>query len=234
MRISTSVCVLASLLLAAPAMRATSISVNLGQSAQDYVMIGQGNNGANYGTYLNTQGSCVAGASSTTCSLTGSYTGSTAGYTGGTYDFVTTYLGTGASPLGAISEAPIGDANQDYFYFDNIPAGTTMYLQLDESGGPDYNIPIYAGGSFVGGFSVLYVPTPVCGGTSLGGDPCDQIYAGQFLGATYTGEVTGSATFDSSTVVTGNPVPEPEWLTLGGLPLLLAMMRRRLLAGGRA
>jgi hypothetical protein len=233
MRISTSVCVLASLLLAAPAMRATSISVNLGQSAQDYVMIGQGTDNP-YGTYLNTQGSCVAGVSSTTCSLTGAYTGSTAGYTSGTYDFVTTYLGTGPSPLGAISEDPIGGANQDYFYFNNIPTGTTMYLQLDESGGPDYNIPIYAGGSFVGGFSVLYVPTPVCGGTSLGGDPCDQIYAGQFLGATYTGEVTGSATFDSSTVVTGNPVPEPEWLTLGGLPLLLAMMRRRLLAGVRA
>jgi hypothetical protein len=233
MRISTSVCVLASLLLAAPAMRATSISVNLGQSAQDYVMIGQGNNGANYGTYLNTQGSCVAGASSTTCSLTGSYTGSTAGYTGGTYDFVTTYSGTGASPLGAISEDPIGGANQDYFYFNNIPTGTTMYLQLDESGGPNYDIPIYAGGSFVGGFDVLYV-SPVCGGTSLGGASCDQIDVGLVSGATYTGEVTGSATFDSSTVVTGNPVPEPEWLTLGGLPLLLAMMRRRLLAGVRA
>jgi hypothetical protein len=38
---------LAGLLLAAPAMRATSIGVNLGQSAQDYVLTGQGNNGAN-------------------------------------------------------------------------------------------------------------------------------------------------------------------------------------------
>ncbi|MGA2834265.1 MAG: hypothetical protein ABSE55_14440 [Terracidiphilus sp.] len=232
MRVSTSVCMLAGLLLAAPVMQASSISVNLGQSAQDYVLTGQGT--ANpYGTYLNTQGSCAAGASSTTCSLTGAFTGSTAGYTGGTYDFVTTYLGTGPSPLGSISENPIGGANEDYFYFNSIPAGTTMFLQLDESGGPDYNIPIFAGGSFIGGFSVYYV-SPVCGGTSLGSDPCDQIYVGQFLGATYSGEVTGSATFDSSTVVTGNPVPEPEWLTLGGLPLLLAMIRRRQLAGVRA
>jgi len=232
MRISTSVCVLASLLLAAPAMRATSISVNLGQSAQDYVLTGQGTDNP-YGTYLNTQGSCVAGVSSTTCSLTGSYTGSTAGFTGGTYDFVTTYLGTGPSPLGSISEDPIGGANENYFYFDNIPAGTTMYLELDESGGPDYDIPIYAGGTFVGGFDVAYV-SAVCGGTSLGSDPCEQIYVGQFLGATLSGEVTGGATFDSSTVVTSTPVPEPEWLTLGGLPLLLAMMRRGLLAGVRA
>lgn len=233
MRMSTSVCVLASLLLAVPSMQATSISVNLGQSAQDYVLTGQGTDNP-YGTYLNTQGSCVAGVSSTTCSLTGSYTGSTAGFTSGTYDFVTTYLGTGPSPLGSISADPIGGANQDYFYFNNIPAGTTMYLQLAESGGPNYNIPIFTGGSFVGGYNVLYVPSPVCGGTSLGSDPCDQIYVGQFLGATYTGEITGSATFDSSTVVTGTPIPEPEWLTLGGLPLLLAMMRRRLLAGVRA
>jgi hypothetical protein len=108
-----------------------------------------------------------------------------------------------------------------------------MYLQLDESGGPNYNIPIYAGGTFVGGFSVAYV-SEVCGGTSLGADPCEQIYVGLVSGATLSGEVPGSATFDSSTVVTGNPVPEPEWLTLGGLPLLLVMMRRRLLAGVRA
>jgi hypothetical protein len=224
--------VLAGVLLAAPIMQAASISVNLGQSAQNYVLTGQGTDNP-YGTYLNTQGTCVAGASSTTCSLTGSYTGSTAGFTGGTYDFVTTYLGTGPSPLGSISENPIGGTYQDDFYFDSIPAGTTMYLQLDESGGPDYDIPIYAGNTFVGGFDVLYV-SPVCGGTSLGSDPCDQIYVGQFLGATYSGQVTGSATFDSSTVVTANPIPEPEWLTLGGLPLLLAMMRRRLLAGARA
>jgi hypothetical protein len=222
--------VLASLLLAAPIMQATSISVNLGQSAQDYVLTGQGNNGSNYGTYLNTQGSCVSGVSSTSCSLTGTYTGSTPGYTGGTYDFVTTYLGTGPSPLGAISADPLGGPNQDYFYFDNIPTGTTMYLQLDESGGPDYNIPIYAGGTFVGGFYVSYV-SAVCGGTSLGPDPCEQIYVGLVPGATLSGEVTGGATFDSSTVVT---TPEPEWLTLGGLPLLLAMMRRRLLSGVRA
>jgi len=231
MRISTSVCVLAGLLFAAPAMQATSISVNLGQSAQDYVLTGRGTDNP-YGTYLNTQGSCVAGASSTACSLTGSYTGSTAGFTSGTYDFVTTYLGIGASPLESISEDPIGGANQDYFYFNSIPAGTTMYLQLDESGGPNYDIPIFAGGSFVGGFSVAFV-SAACGGTSLGGNPCEQIYVGLVPGATISGEVTGSATFDSSTVVTETPVPEPEWLTLGGLPLLLAMMRRRLPAGVR-
>jgi hypothetical protein len=194
MRMSTSVIVLAGLLFAAPAVQATSISVNLGQSAENYVLTGQGTDNP-YGTYLNTQGSCVAGVSSTTCSLTGSYTGSTAGFTSGTYDFVTTYLGTGASPLASISEDPIGGANQDYFYFNYIPAGTTMYLQLDESGGPNYDIPIYAGGSFVGGFNVAYV-SPVCGGTSLGGNPCEQIYVGQYMGATYTGVVTGSATFD--------------------------------------
>ncbi|MFY9854510.1 MAG: hypothetical protein WAK26_11610, partial [Terracidiphilus sp.] len=131
MRISTSVCVLAGLLLTASAVQATSISVSLGQSAQDYLLTGQGTDNP-YGTYLNTQGACVAGVSTTTCSMTGTYTGSTPGFTSGTYDFVTTYLGTGPSDLESISESPLGGANQDYFGIDSIPAGLTMYLDLDE------------------------------------------------------------------------------------------------------
>ncbi len=203
------------LLFAVPAVQATTITVNVGESAQDYVLTGTDTD-PNYGTYLNTQGACTAGASTTSCILSGTFTGTTPGYTGGTYEFITTYDGTGPSELASISENQLGGAYDDYFTFDSIPTGTTMYLDLFETGGPEYMIPIYADGSFVGGFSVAYV-NPVCGGTSLGANPCEQIYVGLVNGATYSGQVTGSADFDSSTVTA---TPEPASFGLLGLGLL--------------
>jgi MYXO-CTERM domain-containing protein len=226
MRVTIAAFAFVGLLLAAPAVQAESISVNLGQSAQDYLLTGQGTDNP-YGTYLNTQGACSAGSSTTSCILSGAFTGTTAGYTGGTYQFITTYPGTGPSELASISTDPVGGANQDYFYFDSIPTGTTMYLDLFETSGPEYIIPIYTAGAFDGGFSVAYV-NPVCGGTSLGGNPCEQIYVGLVNGATYSGEVTGSASFDSSTVTA---TPEPASFSLLGLGVLglgaLVARRRR-------
>jgi hypothetical protein len=221
MKARVSLLTFACLLLAVPAVQATSVTVNLGESAQNYTLIGQGAYAPylpfQYGTYLNTQGACTSGASSTSCTLSGTYTGTTAGYTGGTYDFVTTYAGTGPSELATISEDPLGFANEDYFVINSVPAGTTMYLDLDETGGPDYSIPIYVGGTFVGGYSVAFV-NGACGGTALpGGDPCEQIYVGLTPGATLSGQVTGESTFDTSTVTA---TPEPGTLGLLGSGML--------------
>lgn len=225
MRATIAALAFVGLLFAAPAVQASSISVNLGESAEDYLLTGQGADNP-YGTYLNTQGACTAGASTTTCVLSGAFTGATAGYTGGTYQFVTTYLGTGPSVLASISEDPLGGTYDDYFTFDSIPAGTTMYLDLFETDGLEYIIPIYTAGAFDASFSVAYV-NPVCGGTSLGGNPCDQIDVGLVDGATYSGQVTGGATFDSS-IVTATPEPASfSLLGLGILGLAALVARRR-------
>jgi len=201
-------------IIAVPTANATSITVNLGQSAQNYTLTGQGIDNP-YGTYFNTQGTCTPGASTTSCVFSGSYTGSTPGFTAGTYQFLTTYA-NGALPA-SVSEDPLGGANQDYFEFYSIDPSTSMYLDLAESGGPNYNIPIFTDGVFDGGFSVAYV-NPTCSGTSLGEAPCTQIDVGQVAGAIYSGQVTGSATFDSSIVTT--PTPEPSSLVLLGTAFL--------------
>src|ERR1700677_1689067 len=90
MRTRISLTVLAGLLLTAPAMRAESVTVNLGQSAQDYVLTGIGAIDPT-GSYFNQQGDCVGTGATTTCTLSGTYTGSTPGYTGGTYSFLTIF-----------------------------------------------------------------------------------------------------------------------------------------------
>jgi uncharacterized membrane protein len=210
-----SVLAIASLAAAVPAAHAVSITVNLGQSAQNYTLTGQGIDNP-YGTYFNTQGSCTAGASTTSCIFSGAYTGSTPGFTDGTYQFLTTYA-NGALPA-SISEDPLGGANQDYFEFNSIDPSTSMYLDLAETGGPNYDIPIFTSDVFDAGFSVAYV-NPTCSGTSLGSAPCNQIDVGQVAGAIYSGQVTGSATFDSSVAVP-TTTPEPSSLVLLGTAFL--------------
>ncbi len=228
MKARISLLAFACLLLAVPAAQASSVTVNLGQSAQNYTLTGQGplvSGGNTYGTYLNTQGSCSASGASTSCVLSGAFTGTTPGYTGGTYDFVTSYPGTGPSELASTSYSPVGGADQDYFSISSAPAGTTMYLDLFETGGPEYTIPIFVGGSFDNGYSVAFV-NAVCGGTSLGAYPCEQIYVGLVPGATLSGEVTGQSTFDTSSV-TATPEPGTLGLLGSGLLGLAGMLMRR-------
>lgn len=209
-----SVIAIASLLIAQPAAHATTvITVDLGVSAQDYTLIGQGTENP-YGTYINLQGACSSGTSLTSCLLSGAFTGTTPGFTGGTYDLITTY--PNGKPLTSISVDPLGGPNQNYFNANPPNAGTTMYLDLTEYGGPTYDIPIFTDGAYD---AQLYFnsTTPTCGGTSLNGAPCNQIDVGQVAGATYGGPITGSVNFDEpASAVT----PEPASVTLFGTALL--------------
>ncbi len=208
-----SVLALAGLLAALPAAHATTIvTVDLGVSTQSYTLIGQAL--ANpYGTYINLQGTCTPGASTTSCMLSGDFTGTDPGFTGGTYDLITTY--PNGEPLTSISEDPEGGANENYFNLNPPAAGTTMYLDLTEDGGASYDIPLFTDGAYD---AQLYFnsTTPTCGGTSLDGAPCTQINVGQVYGATYGGPVTGSVNFVEPTSVT----PEPNSLLLFGTALL--------------
>jgi len=140
MRISTSVLCLASLLLAAPAMRAyVNQRSTWVKARQDYVMIGQGNNGANYGTYLNTQGPALPGLPRQPVRSPARTPAVRRATRAGTMISSRRIWATGASPLGAISEAPIGDANQDYFISITFRRDDDVSA-TGRSGGPNYDI----------------------------------------------------------------------------------------------
>jgi hypothetical protein len=200
------------LLLASPVLRADTVSVNLGLSAQNYTLTGLGPNGSAQGTFLDEQGACTSAGATTTCHLTGLYTGSTPGFTGGTYDFVTTYAT--ATPL----QATEFNTNQFGFGPTDIPPGTTMFLDLHDAISGNHDEAIYDG-SFVGSYNVTFA-TATCTGVS----PCSQDSVGLTPGATVSGPITGGASF---TVPAASPVPEPSLLIFSGVPGMLLMVRRR-------
>lgn len=208
MRLRHGIYVLAGILAMACSLQAADVTVDLGASAQNFVQYGAGDNGSGYAQWWIQQGSPTVAGGSTTDLLSGSYTGTTPGYTGGTYQFLTTYLGTASiPPLEGISSAP----GSSYFYFEYLAPGTTITLDLDETGGPDYVIPIYAGGAFVNGYNVTDTSS-ACSGTAVAF--CDPWYVGEQPGAIFSSPVTGVVTFATTTATTA---PEPSSLALAGI-----------------
>jgi hypothetical protein len=193
------------------------VTVDLGQSAQNFVETGIGQTASGFNQWFIQQGSCAFNGTDTTCVLSGDYTGSAPGYTGGTYSLVTTYAGDGPSPLQGISTTAGGNA----FEFSVIPPGTTITLDLDESGGPDYTIPLWNGSSFVNDYDVEYTGTATCTGLPPS-EACSTANVGATAGATISGPVTGAAEF--STAV---PAPEPTSLSLLCIGILGTMLIAR-------
>jgi len=207
--------VLAGLAMAVPELQAGTVTVNLGQSSQNFKLDGLGSPSL-YGSYTIELGTCASG----TCTLSGLYN-STSSFGDGSYSLVTDYPGS-SLPEGA-SAGPNGSVNENEFYYSSLAPGTTISLDLSKTGGPTYAIPIFAGGSFVGGFGIGFDSSSCSGLVST---PCSQINVGLTDGSSISGPVSGSATFDSTSAVA---TPEPGTLGLlgSGLLGLAGMLKRR-------
>jgi hypothetical protein len=219
--------VLAAVVLSGSKMHADIITVDLGQSNQNYTLLGTGGSNG-FGTYTAEQGTCVAGASDTTCTLTGAYTGDTPGYTSGTYSLVTTYAN--GQSLNAISKDPVSSPDGgNFFVLDPpFPSDVEMTLDLDDISGAKI-VPMTVDGTFLADSFIVSAVDSVCSGLPAG-VPCTQGNVGLNSGSSIFSPVTGSVTFDTLIVKSPPPVPEPGWLVLGGLPGALLMIRRRLIA----
>jgi hypothetical protein len=209
MRTKLAVLCLAGVALTACTMRATTVAINLGQSAQDFEQVGMGVDGSGFNYWQIIQGACSPSGGNTSCVLSGHYTGATSGFTDGTYSLVTDYVGTGSSPLVGISSTPGGGS---FFFFD-LGAGTTISLDLHDISGASYAIPIFANGNFTNGYNVFYSSTTTC--TGVDAAHCDTVDVAENIGSTIQGPVSGGASFNIADAVA--VTPEPTGLALLGL-----------------
>ena len=182
---------------------AQSVTINLGQSTQNYVLTGTGATsiqGGTYGNYYNTQGACVTAGATTTCDLTGAFTSTSQGYAAGIYDFQTVFTGGIAASITSQTQSPVGTNEPNDFQYSGFAPSLTMTLKLVVTGGGTYSIPLVANQNYapnLDNINFAYAAS-TCGGTSLGTDPCQQDYVGTVAGATVTGPVTGLVMFETS------------------------------------
>jgi hypothetical protein len=214
-------CAMTGLLLGSFAAQATPVTVNLGQSAEQFVEHGLGPDiSTGRGTYAFDQGNCLFDGTNTTCTLSGAFTGTTSGFTAGTYTFVTEYSGTGLSPIRGISTVSDPDL---FSYLLPLPSSASMTLNLVTTGG-HFVEPLVTGGvgtATVRGFNFTYV-TYACSGVTVA--TCTPGAVGLTNGAIGRGPVTTVVTFDNpvptttitTTTTTTTTLPTG---TCGGIPL---------------
>jgi len=206
--------------LTAGAAQAGTVTIDLGQSGENYVLYGQGAVAPGVGSFTNQQGdeSYDVGTNTTTDTLSGLITGSSdAGLASGHYAFVTTYTGMPIGDGGMQIQSQSNPSALNEFYYTFFDSSVNMTLEL--TGTPDgaVDIPLVTNGSFDGpGFFFSYVFAN-CSGVAT----CTQNDVGLTPGASEYGPVTMGVSFTT--------VPEPvEWaLMLVGFGFIGGAMRRR-------
>ncbi len=166
MNIERSTVAIVGLLLTAVAAQAAMVTVNLGQSAENFVEYGLGPNSDNLGTYAFDQGACAFDGTNTTCTLTGEFTGSDPSLASGTYMLVTRYAGNDRTA--ALVGTSIA-ANPDFFTYTSASPSTSITLHLI---GADRTLvqSVVAGENFVPAitsFAFLSVAPYTCSGTPV-------------------------------------------------------------------
>jgi hypothetical protein len=198
-RVLISLCAMTGLLLGTFAAQATPVTVNLGQSAEQFVEHGLGPDiSTGRGTYAFDQGNCLFDGTNTTCTLSGTFTGTTSGFTAGTYTFVTQYSGTGLSPIRGILTA--GNPNLFNYLFP-LSSSTSMTLNLFTTGG-HFVEPLVTGGVHTAtalDLNFTYV-TYACSGVAVA--TCTPGAVGLTNGAIGQGPTTAVVTFDYAAATT--------------------------------
>jgi hypothetical protein len=201
---------------------ATTVTIDLGPSAENYVLYGQGAYAPGLGSFTNQQGDEVydAGMNTTTDTLTGAIAGSSAAsLSSGTYAVVTTYKGSPIGAGGAEIQSISNAGSPNYFNYSSLDPSVDITAYLYTPGGtvaiPLFTNSVYDGNSFSFSFT-----NSACTGVAV----CDQNNVGLTPGAT---EYSPTTIF-----ISYNVVPEPAaWsLMLLGFGGLGGMLRSRRLS----
>ena len=164
--IRLSIFVVTGLLLTSVAAQAVPVTVNLGQSAENFVEYGLGPNSDNLGTYAFDQGTCAFDGTNTTCTLSGTFTGSAPGFTSGTYRLVTRYGGNNRTTA-LIGTSIAGKPN--FFNYTSASPSTSITLNLATASGT-FVQPVLVGESYdpaVTNFAFSLVPPYTCSGVAV-------------------------------------------------------------------
>jgi hypothetical protein len=188
-------------------------TVDLGVTSQWFTETAIGIDSSNYARWFLTYGTCTPSGADTSCVLSGSYSSSSR-YGSGTYSMVTTYAGdgptfstpygNGPSPIVGVSTTPGGG----FSTIEYAAPGTTIALDLDESGGASYTIPLYGSTGWVTAFDIYQYGAAVC---STDQGDCWPFGIAGTPGATWSAQQTGIAYIYGA--------PEPSALALFGFGL---------------
>ncbi len=208
--------------------QAVTVTINLGLSNEDYVLYGQGAYAPGLGSFTNQQGSesYNSATNTTTDTLSGSITGSTdPGLASGSYEFVTTYLGTPIGAGGTQIQSESNPSNPNFFFYSFLAPSVDVTVYLTGTPDGSYTIPLVTNGAFDGpGFS-FFTPSDTCSGlTTL---PCSQNNVGLTPGSSFSGAA-------EITITTNVPEPSTWAMMLLGFAGLGYAGYRRVRAGHAA